>query len=331
MCDSMVSRSALDAWLEDAWLEDAKESTASPPRADMVSLSDYVSTIERIAEEKNCLSLGWQIGESLSLLNLGEFTTAVLEATTLRSALKRMCDYFELLQDSSELRLHEYDDDCSLEYRILDPNIWPRHQDAIFTLAIKSRIIRNLTDIPTDQIEIILETDDQKAADDLEQLTGVRCVTGGEVNAIRFPKSILDQVIQRQDPPKKDVVRDLSAMLVEKRRSEPTADKVRQLIYRDLGMSAINQAFIARELGLSCRTLRRQLAAQGSSFQGIVDDCRMRQAKHEIKRGRAAPITQLALRLGYSEHSTFCRAFMRWNGVAPLAYLRNHQDMNAVR
>ena len=58
-------------------------------------------------------------------------------------------------------------------------------------------------------------------------------------------------------------------------------------------------------------------------FQHIVDECRMRQAAHEFRRRSRVSLAQTALRLGYSEHSTFTRAFARWSGMPPQSYIRN--------
>lgn len=326
MFDSQVSKSALDVWLGHA---DAMASIRSLEPHARVSLSDYVAVTERIARERSCRSLGWRIGDALSIPHLGDIGTAILAARTLRTAMRRMCAFFELLQDSSQLSLEETEEHCFLIYRILDPDIWPRHQDAIFTLALKSAMLRRLSNVHPKEIELILETDDRQAAADLERETGVTCIAGGEFNAIKFPSRLLDlpvlQDMQAGAPPP-----DLNSLLVAKRRSASVPDRVRRLVFRDLGAKPISQELVAQELGLSCRTLRRQLAACGFSFQEVLDQCRMRQAVHEMHRGRATPITQLALRLGYSEHSTFSRAFVRWNGVAPLTYLRRHGASGAV-
>ena len=66
--------------------------------------------------------------------------------------------------------------------------------------------------------------------------------------------------------------------------------------------------------------MRRKLTEQGSSFQQVLDECRMRQAVFEFRVRPDLSIAQIALRLGYAEHSNFTRAFHRWSGVSPQAY-----------
>ena len=71
---------------------------------------------------------------------------------------------------------------------------------------------------------------------------------------------------------------------------------------------------------MSRRTLRRKLERKESSFQGIVDQCRMEATVLELQRRPDASIAELAVQLGYTEHSSFTRAFRRWNEMSPQQY-----------
>ncbi len=324
MHQPQVLRSALQAWEEVA----NRAGTASPASgstADLrqtIGLGDYVCTIERAAADARAPSLGWQIGSSVALPHLGDIGAAVTACSTLGSALKRICEYFALLQDLTELRLVREGDHVALTYRILDPDIWPRHQDAIFTLAIKARILFDADGFNKDEVEIYLETPEHDLAADLSRTSGLRCHAGAETNMIRFPAAALDLPLRPASPPDAARLGELARQLRDKRRARLVEEKVRGAIYLRLGRGPITQDVVACELGLSGRTLRRQLAARDTSFQQIVDECRIRQAVLEVRRRRDMSITEIALRLGYSEHSTFSRAFARCTGMPPQAFLR---------
>ena len=76
---------------------------------------------------------------------------------------------------------------------------------------------------------------------------------------------------------------------------------------------------LAGALGMSRRTLQRRLDAQGLNYKRIVDETR-----NELAHGYLAQadksVTEIALLLGFSEQSAFCRAFRRWSGLSPSAY-----------
>ncbi len=74
----------------------------------------------------------------------------------------------------------------------------------------------------------------------------------------------------------------------------------------------------AAELGMSRRTLTRQLSAENTTFQCLKDQVRREQAMEMIQNG-GAPIAQIAHDLGFSDASSFCRAFRSWTGTTPSA------------
>jgi len=75
-------------------------------------------------------------------------------------------------------------------------------------------------------------------------------------------------------------------------------------------------AAMARALGMSERTLQRRLEETGRTFQGVVEDFRHEEALRLLDDARLS-LAQIALRLGFSEQSSFTRAFRRWTGRSP--------------
>ena len=76
---------------------------------------------------------------------------------------------------------------------------------------------------------------------------------------------------------------------------------------------------VAARLGVSAPTLRRKLAAEGTSFREVREQLLRDQAVASLVRGGES-VEELALRLGFSEASAFHRAFKRWTGSSPGAY-----------
>ena len=83
-----------------------------------------------------------------------------------------------------------------------------------------------------------------------------------------------------------------------------------------IGREAIDQDAIACHLGVSRRTLRRRLDAEGTSFHELTEVCR-RNVGHALLVRSELPMIEIALRLGYSDHTAFSRAFSRWFGASP--------------
>ncbi len=75
-------------------------------------------------------------------------------------------------------------------------------------------------------------------------------------------------------------------------------------------------AEMAAELHLSERTLRRQLAEEGTSFSAVHDRVRTKRAM-ELLRDPTLSIVAIGGRLGFNDAREFRRAFKRWTGRAP--------------
>jgi len=76
---------------------------------------------------------------------------------------------------------------------------------------------------------------------------------------------------------------------------------------------------MAQSLHLSASTLRRRLAEEGQTFQGLKDGVRK-----EVAIGWLAEpdlsFADIALRLGFADTSSFYKAFRKWSGTNPGHY-----------
>ena len=79
---------------------------------------------------------------------------------------------------------------------------------------------------------------------------------------------------------------------------------------------------IARDLGMSRQTLYRRLKDEGATFAEVHDALRRRMAMDYLGT-RKVSVGETAYLLGFSEASAFVRAFRRWTGASPTAWLGN--------
>lgn len=81
-------------------------------------------------------------------------------------------------------------------------------------------------------------------------------------------------------------------------------------------LADVSQSSVARSLGVTPRTLARRLAAEGTSFRALFDAARREEAVRLLSHPGVS-VTSVALELGFSDSSTFSRAFRRWYGSPP--------------
>ncbi len=289
-----------------------------------VPLAGFVDTLECIAEMSGNPDFGWRAGETFDLRFIGELGEAILNAPTVGMALKTFCDNLRLVQTTSDLNFEVDGDRVTLSYRILDPDIWPRCQDAEFTISI----LRNMLSIGqsdcAQDVRMMFEHRARRAAcKELQDPT-----YDGHINLMTLPTRLLDiprstgsrQGWQQQS-------KRLQRALSERNRSRPVSAKTETSVLRLLGYEKPTQSRVAEELGLSDRSLHRRLDAEGTTFSRILADCRLRLAKHMLAHGQK-PLCQIALDLGYDDQSCFSRAFRKSTGVSPSRFKARHAERN---
>lgn len=83
---------------------------------------------------------------------------------------------------------------------------------------------------------------------------------------------------------------------------------------------AISMDKVANDIAMSRQTLYRRLKDEGITFAEVHDDLRQRMAMEYLE-GQKVTVNETAYLLGFSEASSFVRAFKRWTGLSPTAYL----------
>jgi len=146
---------------------------------------------------------------------------------------------------------------------------------------------------------------------------GGRLRVGDASAVLTFGVAELDRPLARDHPEAREQAAAICADLVADRRQlTGLPQDVRVLIAQQLptGTSSIR---VAAALGLSERTLRRRLAAEGLRFQPLLDDVRRSLAEAMLAGPSTLPVEEIAVRLGYAGATSFIHAHRRWTGSTP--------------
>ncbi|WP_116133495.1 AraC family transcriptional regulator [Tropicimonas sp. IMCC34043] len=287
-----------------------------------IPLRAFVALSQTAADCLNRPDFGWLTGSRFDLANLGPVGRAMLSAPNAGSALRLVCDAFASVQAHSELCLRVEGETARLQYRVLDPRIWPRDQDAELTLAAIGRVLwlAKGPDWRPDRLIFEHAAGRTAAAAMLRARQGVDY--GGACNEMQFPAAHLSAPMPDSNQGR------FRAECAETRRiahqiagqSGPEG-RVRQLILQRFGAASLDQTDIARALGCSRRSLRRRLAESGTSYSRVLADCRIGVARHRLQHSTQS-VASIAEELGYSDPTAFDRAFRRAAGLSPTQFRR---------
>jgi len=143
-------------------------------------------------------------------------------------------------------------------------------------------------------------------------------------NSISFDKGYLDRpIVQNESTLQSYVRRAPMDLFLPLDASGEYTRRVRNLVQS--GFNTMNQPpgmeFVAARLNMNPQTLRRCLKQEGTRFQAIKAQARRDIAIHHLGNS-ALSIEQVAFRSGYTENSTFIRAFKGWTGFTPAQFRR---------
>ncbi|MFT4624564.1 MAG: AraC-like DNA-binding protein [Myxococcota bacterium] len=103
----------------------------------------------------------------------------------------------------------------------------------------------------------------------------------------------------------------------------PLIEQIRAVLTEGLPHGRSELARVAKALDTSPRTLQRRLSAVGVVWSDLVGETRFALARAHLAAGELA-IEEIGLLVGYSDHSSFHRAFVRWCGQTPGAWRSTH-------
>ncbi|MBL4631925.1 MAG: AraC family transcriptional regulator ligand-binding domain-containing protein [Paraglaciecola sp.] len=315
MTTPLVTTAVLDDW--QVWMPENVEKYRN---SSQMPLSQFVSSLEKAAQDAGKPHLAWLVGSSCNYLSRGILGKVAMNAKTLGMGLHWLCRFYPLIQDATLMKLDINDDTARLVYKVLDPNIWPREQDALYTLSIFANFLKLASVDLFSQAKICIEAPKTQSNSELHRHLHAPVIYSSSVNEIVFPAKYLAKSLNNESNTTQSEIAELSKRYSQKNRKMLFIDRAKYVIYNALLETDVNQRFVANELCLSTRTLRRKLMAEGKSYQSLLDDCRMDLASRELTLAKHVSLAQMALKLGYSEHSTFSRAFLRWFGVSPRTY-----------
>jgi AraC-like DNA-binding protein len=106
--------------------------------------------------------------------------------------------------------------------------------------------------------------------------------------------------------------------------------RLRRVLAEELRAGEPTLEAIAPRLAMSARTLRRRLQEAGTSYREVLDATRAELAKRYLA-DAALPVGAVSFMLGFSEPSTFHRAFKRWTGMTPAQFRKSPKAPDATR
>lgn len=287
-----------------------------------IALRDYCALFEQAAQQTRIEVFGLLFANRAGCLLMGDLGALALNHPSLGAALKALCRYFATLQEQSRLSLGLEHGRVILEYRICDRRIVESRQDAELTIGSLLSFMRRCLGPDWAPDEIRFAHPARQATSAPYALLGAPVLFNQACNAVIFSTSALSRPVPGSDPAKiPPLARHLARLSGESFQAD-FLNRVQEEVRRMLPEGTARFEDVAERLGMTPITLYRRLRDRGVEFSDLVRGIRYELALGYVRDPRI-PLTEVALLLGYSELSSFSRAFRQWTGASPVRYRRS--------
>lgn len=251
----------------------------------------------------------------------GALGYAWLASATLRQALERLERYIHIISEKTDVKIDERRDGLHL---ILSDSIQlPAYMDATMALIVSACRINCSEDFHPLSVNIIHE--EPHCSGKYFHLFKAPVCFAAENDSIVFSYDDIDIKLQSRNMHLATLSDQIMIEYMAKFDRENIIHRVKLAILDHLHDGKITADKIAKEVFMSVRSLHRNLNKIGITFGSILDETRRELAEHYV-RNPNEDLTEIAFRLGFSEQSSFSRAFKRWTGMSPSAYRSGLQN-----
>jgi AraC-like DNA-binding protein len=287
--------------------------TLADPRM-RVSIPTIVQILERARELTGEPAYGYYLGIQMRISAHGSLGAAASVSRTMREAIELAIRFTPILTTALSLRLRVEGDDAS--FIVEEHADFGAARDSILLAVMMG--MRQIGSSMTRQnlsgyLDLAMPPTAYHAR--LARIAP-RIRFDQPVHRLFFNASRLDLPYSMHDPVGLKVAREQCERILGALGQTPKVTaRVQTILNGDQGgLPTLEE--VASQLHVSARTLKRQLAAEGTSFSQIEDEERRERALFLL----ASPtlsLKDIADRLGYANLANFSRAFHRWTGKTP--------------
>ena len=301
--------------LEEMGIDMAK--AANPDwRVSHVQFNALMSRCVELTEDE---AFGLVAAEQLQPQVLHGLGLAWLASDTVYDGLARMVRFGRLISTGVDLRLEEEGDFVHAcfggDLDILNPAYAVRD----FGVGVITRMCHLTLGEFLAPVLIQIQRPRPEGADRWEYMLSSRVEFDAAATRITWSRADIMEPLVTGDPGLARVNDEQTQAYLDSFLAQTTSREVVDKIVEKLPDGPPNQQQIADAMHVSNRTLQRKLKDEGTSFMDLLQDTRLQLARKYLRQPNRS-VVETSYLLGFSEPSTFSRAFKRWTGVAPAEF-----------
>lgn len=274
----------------------------------------------RLAQQDLEPDIALTIGQTIAPESKGLLASWVSQANTLAEALEVFFENIALMNPSESWVIHHKGSQTILELDHTRLSAYPAGASERSMAAMVSWA-RVLSANPFPIIQASFVFPEPAYTEVFESIFGENVLFNAKANTLNFERQLLDLPITSSNHLLKSLMEDKAKTALAQLSEQSTAKKVEVLIQHALNEGeTITIEQTCKVLAKSRQTLYRQLKQDGTDFQTLYNQARKAHALRLLGQPYAN-ISTISLQLGFKDSSSFYKAFRRWTGMTPSAYI----------
>jgi len=240
-------------------------------------------------------------------------------STTLREAFERMVRYFRLVTDAVDLEFAADGEDYRFLVRPLPGPVQPAPESIDAFISLFMRFCRSQLGRGFSARRVSLRRPAPLDTSGYERVLRCPLQFGAPDNAMWFPREPFERRLDDANPELARHNDEIVLRYLARFDRENLRSRVRAALTELLPTGVPSAEKVADTLHLSLRSLQRRLADEDSSYEALLNDTRRELAQSYLQ-DRRYSIGEITFLLGFSDASSFTRAFRRWTGCSPTQF-----------
>ncbi len=290
--------------------------------AALIAADVYYDLLERCFGDGDW-ALPFRYGAATHPEDFGAFGLAIKTAQSIGEALERFVRYILVVSDTLQYELIDEEGGRALvlQGRPYEQRFGVRLANEGALAAIKS-ILDQVAVAPVKPACVSFRHPSPTDVTEHDRFFGCPVHFGARMDALHFGEHTLATRLRLGDDglsafllSQLDELHSVQVELLE----QSLVQRVRSAVTDMLCDGVPRKGDVARQLGMSDRTLQRHLAEHGQSFQSLVNDVR-RDVAQSLLSATKSSLSEVAFLTGFADQSAFQRAFKTWTGQTPRGY-----------
>jgi AraC-like DNA-binding protein len=257
--------------------------------------------------------LGLCAAEIVPFGGYGVLDFLLFASSTLDEALKRTARFYRILNDRAELRLEKHKNVVLAELCKPDSSASPHMLglSAEFSFAMMLLRFGSVSGKALKPEKVYFTHLPPHDTSHHRKLFRAPMLFGQDVNRLVFNKDFLNAPLPQSDPELAETLELHAGRILKRLPAEnDIAMQVSDVLRARLCGGDVSLKATAKALAMSERNLQRTLCGQAVTYRELLDKLRYELALDYI--AQQVEASEITRRLGFSETSTFYRAFQRW-------------------